>query len=172
MALMQFLSRIKWVIDKCLKWFAIFLCGFMVLCVSYQVFARFVLNNPSAITEELASICFVWMSIAAMAVLYGERGHMNINFIPEKLGPCKQHILLIISEIFTLAMALAVLTYGGYFISANGMAQSNAAMPFLKIGQIYSIIPISGVCVVFYSIYNIIESIMILSGKIEPRKYI
>lgn len=172
MVLMNLLNKIKKILDSFLKLLCILLCGLMVIVVTYQVFARFILNNPSSISEELANICFVWMGVAAMALLYGERGHMNINFIPEKLGLKKQHFLLIISEIFTLAMALCILVYGGYHISLNGMAQVNAAMPYIYIGQIYSIVPIAGVCVVFYAIYNIIESIMILAGKIPPKNYV
>lgn len=141
-----------------------FLCGFMVVLVSWQVISRFLLHDPSAISEELANICFVWMALLGAALLYGERGHMAISFIPEKLGPVKQHYLFIISEIFTLAMAACVLTYGGFYIASNAMSQTNAAMLWLKIGQIYSVVPFVGVCIVFYSIYNIIESVQILCG--------
>ena len=100
------------------------------------------------------------------ALLYGEKGHMNINFIPEKLGPYWSNILTIVSELFTLGMALLVLTYGGYHIAQNAMSQTNAAMLWLKIGQIYSVVPIAGAFIVFYAIYNILTSIkVLLAGK-------
>ncbi|SPT69479.1 2,3-diketo-L-gulonate TRAP transporter small permease protein YiaM [Anaerobiospirillum thomasii] len=162
---MSFIITIKKLLDNFLKFMCIFLCGAMVVLVSWQVISRFVLQDPSAISEELANICFVWTALLGAALLYGERGHMAISFIPEKLGPVKQHILFIISEIFTMAMACWILTYGGMNIAMNAMSQTNAAMLWLKIGQIYSVVPLVGVCIVFYSIYNILESIMILSGK-------
>ncbi len=159
---MQVLTMIKKFVDKVLQFLCMFLCGAMLIAVSWQVFTRFVLNNPSAISEELANIMFVWMALIAAALLYGEKGHMNINFLPEKLGPYKSQVLIIISEIFTLGMALAVLTYGGYHIAANAMTQTNAAMLWLKIGQIYSVVPFAGACIVFYAFYNIICSVRIL----------
>ncbi len=159
---MNALTAIKKLLDKVLIFMCIFLCGAMVVVVSYQVAARFILNDPSAISEELANICFVWMGLAAAALLYGEKGHMNINFIPEKLGPYKSKFLTVFSELCTLAMASWVLLYGGYKIASNGMAQVNAAMNWLPIGVIYSIVPICGACVVFYAIYNILDTI----GKI------
>ena len=84
---------------------------------------------------------------------------MNISFIPEKVGTYYGYYLTIISEILTLAMALWVLTYGGYRISLNGMGQVNSAMTWLPVGVIYSVIPVSGVFVVYYGIYNILETI-------------
>ncbi|MCR5536015.1 MAG: TRAP transporter small permease [Succinivibrio sp.] len=156
---MNALGNIKQLIDRVLKIMSIVLCGAMVVVVAYQVFARFILSNPSAISEELANICFVWMGLSASALLYGEKGHMNINFIPEKLGPHKSQILVILSEVFTLVMATWVLTWGGYHISANAMGQVNAAMPWLPIGVIYSIVPVTGACVVFYAFYNILDAV-------------
>ncbi len=165
---MSLLTAIKNVIDRILRLLCILFCGGMVLLVSWQVITRFILNDPSTITEELANICFVWMSLLAAALLYGEKGHMNINFLPDKLGPVKSQYLSIISEIFTLILAVWVLSYGGSLIAAKGMAQTNAAMTWLKIGQIYSVVAICGICVDFYAIYNIQNSIIILAiGKKE-----
>ncbi|WP_294564519.1 TRAP transporter small permease [Succinatimonas hippei] len=163
---MEFLTKIKGIFDNILKVLCIFLCGAMVVLVSWQVISRFVLQDPSAISEELANICFVWTAMLGSALLYGEKGHMNINFIPEKLGPYWSNILTIVSELFTLGMALLVLTYGGYHIAQNAMSQTNAAMLWLKIGQIYSVVPIAGAFIVFYAIYNILTSIkVLLAGK-------
>ena len=163
---MELLTKIKRLFDSILKMLCIILCGAMVILVSWQVISRFVLQDPSAISEELANICFVWMALLGAALLYGEKGHMNINFIPEKIGPYWSNVLLIISELFTLAMAIFVLTYGGYNIANNAMTQTNAAMLWLKIGQIYSVVPISGVFIVFYAFYNILNSIIVLArGK-------
>ena len=156
---MNALDSLKKLIDRILITMSIFLCGAMVLVVAWQVFARFILANPSSVSEELANICFVWMGLSASALLYGEKGHMNISFIPEKLGPYKSQFLVIISEVFTLAMAIWVLTWGGYHIAVNGMGQVNAAMPWLPIGVIYSIVPVTGVCVVFYAVYNILAAV-------------
>lgn len=165
----HFLTLCRNSISNLLKVLCIVLCFAMVVLVTCQVVARFVLNDPSAITEELTNICFVWMSLLASALLYGERGHMCIAFIPEKASLKKRHILFIISEIATLLMAIFVLTYGGYLIAKAGMFQTNAAMTWLKVGQIYSVVPLSGICVIFYSLYNIIESVLIASGKINEK---
>ncbi|MBO5566084.1 MAG: TRAP transporter small permease [Succinivibrio sp.] len=160
-----FLTPIKKTLDKILIFMCIFLCGAMVVVVSWQVFSRFVLKNPSAISEELANICFVWMGLCASALLYGEKAHMNISFIPEKLGPKKSQILVILSEICTFVMASWVLTYGGYRIAMNSMGQANAAMQWLPIGVIYTVVPVTGAFVVFYAVYNILNAISNMQKK-------
>ena len=156
---MNTLTAIKKACDKILIVLCIFFCAFMVVLVTYQVVARFILGDPSAISEELSRLIFVWMGLFASALLYGEKGHMNINYIPEKLGEYRGYFLTIFSELLTFGMAIWVLTYGGYRITMNGMGQVNSAMTWLPVGVIYSVIPVSGAFVVFYAFYNILETV-------------
>ena len=156
---MNVLTAIKKILDKILIWLCIFFCGLMVILVTYQVLARFVFKDPSAVSEEAARIAFVWMDLFASALLYGEKGHMNISFLPDKLGPYKSQVLVIISEVCTFAMAMWVLVYGGWFITNNAMGQTNSAMTWLRVGVIYSVIPISGCFVVYYAVYNVIDAV-------------
>lgn len=153
------LTAIKKILDRILIWLCIFFCGLMVVLVTYQVIARFVLSSPSAVSEEAARIAFVWMGLLASALLYGEKGHMNISFIPEKLGPYKSQALVIVSEISTFIMAMWVLVYGGMYISSNAIGQTNSAMTWLRVGVIYSVIPISGCFVVYYAVYNVLDAL-------------
>lgn len=156
---MNALTAIKKICDRVLIYLCIIFCALMVLLVSWQVTSRFVLGDPSAISEEAARICFVWMGLLASALLYGEKGHMNISFLPDHFGVVGHELLVIFSELCTLGMAIWVLTYGGYIVSGNAMGQVNSAMTWLKVGVIYSVIPISGVFVVYYAFYNIVSSI-------------
>lgn len=167
---MDTLNAIKKVCDKILIVLCIFLCAFMVVLVSYQVVARFILGDPSAISEELSRLIFVWMGLLASALLYGEKGHMNINYVPEKLGEYRGYYLTILSEILTLVMAIWVLTYGGYRITMNGMGQVNSAMTWLPVGVIYSVIPLSGLFVVYYAFVNITDSVIKIKNYKKPQE--
>ena len=163
---MEALTAIKKILDKILIYLCIICCAAMVILVSYQVASRFILDDPSAISEEAARIFFVWMGLFASALLYGEKGHMNISYIPEKCGFVGGQILSILSEICTFGRAMWVLTYGGYIVTMNAMGQVNSAMTWLRVGVIYSVIPISGCFVLFYAVYNVLNSIQKLAhGK-------
>ena len=41
-------------IDKILEWFLVFLMSVLVIDVLWQVFSRYILNDPSSYTDELA----------------------------------------------------------------------------------------------------------------------
>ena len=63
----------------------------MTALTCWQVFTRYVLNNPSTWSEELVGYLFAWASLFGASLITGERGHMNIPVVVEKmpLGPKK-----------------------------------------------------------------------------------
>ena len=58
----------------------------MVALTCWQVFTRYILKNPSSWSEELVSYLFAWMSLFGSSIVVGERGHMNIPILVEKMG--------------------------------------------------------------------------------------
>ncbi|MCH3914446.1 MAG: TRAP transporter small permease [Acidaminococcaceae bacterium] len=158
------MEKFKHIIDKILIICCELMCGVMVILVTWQVFARYVLIKPSNITEELSKIIFVWMTLFGAALLYGERGHMNINVIPEKLPPIPKKIMSIVVEIINTFFAAWILTKGGIIIATRAMSQTNEAMPFISSGQIYMAVPICGICTVFYGLCNIWADVKFLKN--------
>jgi TRAP-type C4-dicarboxylate transport system permease small subunit len=132
--------------------------GIMVLLVTWQVITRYVFNNPSAVTEQLARYMFVWLVVINAAYIFGKREHMNIGFILGKCSPKMQMILSMISEIVILVFVLAVLVGGGLQAVKLGMPQMDSALP-VKMGIIYLALPISGVLTTAYTICNMIDLI-------------
>ena len=59
----------------------------MTCMVSYQVFARFILHNPSAITQTLSQYLFVWLIMFGSAYVFGAREHLSIELIRDKFSP-------------------------------------------------------------------------------------
>lgn len=152
---------IKKILDKVLGTFCVALFAFLVLLVTWQVFTRFVLNNPSAISEELAKIVFVWLVLFGSAYVFGERGHMAIEFIKDKLPPKIKMVVETFIEITIIGFTAFVLIWGGWIATEMTMTQTSAALQ-VPIGYLYSALPISGLLVVFYCINNIFE---IFKGK-------
>lgn len=58
----------------------------MVVLTCWQVFTRYVLKNPSSWSEELVSYLFAWASLLGASLITGERGHMNIPVIVERMS--------------------------------------------------------------------------------------
>lgn len=141
----------------------------LVACVTWQVFSRYVLQNPSGYTEELAKILFVWMALLTSAYLFGEAdGHMNIGFIVDQAKGRVKTALSVLSNLAILCFASFVLVMGGYRAVLNGLKQTNPAIPQITTGHIYMALFISGVFTVFFCfhfIYSDIKKLMAASPE-------
>lgn len=148
------METIKKVLDKILSSICVVLFGALVLLVTWQVFTRFVLNNPSAFSEELAKYCFVWLVLFGAAFVFGENGHMRIEFIQDALPVKIKMVVQIFIEISIIFFSALVLLSGGLTITKLAWEQLSAALQ-IPVGYLYAVMPVSGIFIIFYCIYNI-----------------
>ncbi len=148
------MTAIKKVIDRAVEWVCIFLLGIMTVLVTYQVVTRYFFNAPSAISEVLAKYLFVWLIMICGAYVFGLREHMNIAFLREKLPVKARLVVEMISELLIVLFALTVMIIGGYKGAVKQMIQLDSALQ-IPVGVIYAVLPISGILIAFYFVYNI-----------------
>ncbi len=150
------MKQLRTVLDKILR----VLCGVsfiaMVVLTCWQVFTRYILGNPSSWSEELVAYLFGWMSLLGASLVVGERGHMNIPILIDRLNPTMKKAFHIFSEIVALIFAAAILVYGGVQITSLAMGQMTSSLG-VAVGVFYVVLPLSGVLNVIYAIINIIE---------------
>ena len=147
----------KWM-DKIIMGACIVLFGLMVIVGSYQIITRYFFNKPSTVSEELLTFSFVWMALLASAYVFGIRDHMRMGFLADKIQGKGRIVLDIVIEILILVFALLTLVWGGSAIMQLSMQQMTASLG-VPMGYIYTILPVSGVGIVVYSILNIIDMI-------------
>lgn len=152
------MERVKQGLDLVLKILTAVLFTILVLAVVWQVFSREVLQSPSTWTEELAKYTFVWTSLIAAALVFGERGHIAVTFVVELLPRIFRKIVAIWVQLLVLAFAVFVLILGGIYGAENAWLQNLTALP-LNIGYTYLVMPISGAFIAFYAIHHMIEDI-------------
>lgn len=128
----------------------------MVALTCWQVFTRYVLQNPSSWSEELVSYLFAWMALLGASLVVGERGHMNIPIVVERMGKKGRKFFAIFAEVVALAFAGVILVYGGMQITNLAMGQMTSALG-LPIGVFYIVLPLSGVINIIYTILNIVD---------------
>ena len=85
----------KWMI-LILSRIATVLLSVMTLLVLYQVFTRYVLNDPAAFTEELVKYSLIWTGFIGAAYAFYTREHMALIVFRDKLNPQGRKILMII----------------------------------------------------------------------------
>lgn len=149
---------LKKMLDKFIESFIVILLVIMVIVALWQVISRYVFNSPSTISEELLRYCLIWLAMLGSAYMFGLREHMAMTFFVEKFNEVVRHKLSIISEIIIMLFSILVLGYGGINITMLTMRQASAALG-IPMGYIYSVLPLSGVLIIFYSILNIINLI-------------
>lgn len=135
----------------------------MVALTCWQVFTRYILQNPSSWSEELVSYMFAWMSLFGASLVVGERGHMNIPILVDHMGAGARKGLAIFAELVACLFAAVILLYGGMQITSLAMGQMTSSLG-VPIGIFYIVLPVSGVLNVVYTVLNIIG---ILDGSIS-----
>lgn len=128
----------------------------MVALTCWQVFTRYVLQNPSSWSEELVSYLFAWASLLGASLVTGERGHMNIPILIEKLSPSMQRALGILGELVAFAFSLIILVYGGVQITQLAMGQMTSSLG-VAVGVFYVVMPLCGVLNMIYTVLNIAD---------------
>lgn len=135
----------------------------MTILTCWQVLTRYVLGNPSSWSEELVSYLFAWMALLGASLVVGERGHMNIPILVDKMGPTAKKGFAVFAELVACLFAAVILVFGGVQITSLAMGQMTSSLG-VAIGVFYIVLPLSGMLNIIYTILNIIE---ILNGTIS-----
>ena len=138
----------------------------MVALTCWQVFTRYILQNPSSWSEELVSYLFAWASLLGASLITGERGHMNIPVIVDKMSEKLQKFFGIVGELIAFAFSAIILVYGGIAITNLAMGQMTSSLG-VAVGVFYIVLPLCGVLNMIYTVLNIID---ISKGNIEAKK--
>ncbi|MBQ1275316.1 MAG: TRAP transporter small permease [Cellulosilyticum sp.] len=157
------MKQLRNILDKTLSGLAGISFLAMVLLVCWQVFTRYILGNPSSWSEELVSYLFAWMSLLGASIVVGERGHMNIPILVDRMNPVIKKGLTIFAEIIAFVFAAVILVYGGMQITSLAMGQMTSSLG-VAIGVFYVVLPLSGVLNMLYAILNIYD---IVKGNIS-----
>lgn len=146
-------------LNRLLEGLTIALFAALVLDVLWGVISRYVPGiRPSDWTEELAVYLLVWVSLFGAALTYREYGHLGVDYFVAKLDPAAQRLVAILIEVAMITFAGFALCYGGWRLVSDTLG-ANQLTPVLqwKIGYLYSVVPLSGLCFVAYAIEHLVK---------------
>lgn len=128
----------------------------MVVLTCWQVITRYILKDPSPWSEELVSYLFAWMALLGASVVTGERGHMNIPIVVDKMGNKAKKALLVLAEVIAFLFSAVILVYGGIEITSLAMGQLTSSLG-IAIGWFYIVLPLCGVLNMIYAAINTVD---------------
>ena len=102
---MMILNRIKLAVDRTIAAFSVAVMIALVVCVVWQVFSRYVLNQPSTLTDELARFLMIWVGLLGAAYTVGAQRHLAIDLLAMTLPPRRQALLSVIINLLIFIFA-------------------------------------------------------------------
>lgn len=162
------IDRIKTLVDRTIAAFSVAVMIALVVCVVWQVFSRYVLNQPSTMTDELARYLMIWVGLLGAAYTVGAQRHLSIDLFAMMLKGPKQAILNIVINVLIFLFSGLVIVTGGLKLIDKTLATSqvSAAMQ-IPMGYVYVILPLCGAVMMFYALYFIATGIRGLSRPQE-----
>lgn len=144
-------------LNKTIETLLVVIFSLLVIDVVWQVVSRYVVGQSSSFTEEFARFALIWLTVLGAAYINGQKeGHLAMDFLLSKLPKGKKAKRKKVIQILMALFALIIMVVGGgnlvYITLSLGQISSALQVP---LGVVYSIVPISGIMIIFFSIYNI-----------------
>jgi TRAP-type C4-dicarboxylate transport system permease small subunit len=154
------MDKITRLITKILEKILTVLMAVIVLDVSWQIFTRFVMRDPSSFSEELAGFLLIWIGLLGGSYALYTRAHLGIDILTHKLTGLKRKVSEITIYVIVIAFALFVLVIGGakLVILTFTLNQISPALG-IPMGYVYIVLPLTGLLMVYYSVVFILKTL-------------
>jgi|SRR5690606_12289890 TRAP-type C4-dicarboxylate transport system, small permease component len=153
-------------LDRVLALILMVLMATIVVDVTWQVLSRFILGNPSSVTEEIARFLLIWIGLLGAAYAFRTHSHLGLDLFTAKMAPARRHVAEVFSQVMSFIFSAWVMVYGGVNLVKLqfDLGQTSAALE-INMGYVYSVIPIAGVLICIYAIDNIFSAKTRLSAS-------
>ena len=150
-------------LDRLISTLLVVLMALMVINVTWQVVSRYIFQDPSSFTDELARYMLIWVGMLGSAYVAGKKEHLAIDILLTSLNKSSQSKLMIFIDACVLIFALTIMLIGGanlvYITFILG--QKSAALQ-IPLAYVYGIIPFSGLLVIYYQLVAMSQSVIAL----------
>lgn len=127
----------------------------LVLGGTWQIFTRWVMNDPSTVTDEFLRYVLIWASFLGSAYCFYRDEHLSLTLVVDKAkGPFKL-ILNVFIEACILFFVIYVFIYGGIAQVKN--ATNVSPVMHLSYKFLFSVEPICGVLIVLARVLKYVQ---------------
>lgn len=136
----------------------------VVLCVQWQVFGRYVMNDTPTWAEALAMLLVLFVTAFGLAVGVRDAGHIGLESMVALLPARWRHRVEILIHVL-VGLFGALMVHGGWLWASAKWGEKKPMLP-VPDGIDYVPLVIAGVLIVLFSIEHIIA---LVQGKVvEP----
>jgi len=145
-------------LDNLVSWILIIIMFLMVLTVLWQVFTRYVLENPSSYTEELARYLMIWVGVLGAAYVSGQNNHISIDYFINKTSDNTQLMIKkIIIYIIIFFVFCAFILWGLRLVYITYLLGQFSPALQIPLSLVYFVVPVSGLLIIFYKVSDLIN---------------
>ena len=156
-------SRVNDLVGKIGKYCGLTLIGAMTLVILYQVFMRYVLNDPPTWSEEVSRFMMVWMTFLVAPIAYRHGMNVAIETLSRFLVGRVQAALQLVLNALILYFML-VYAQEGIGLAERGL-KSKAFTIDVKLFWFYLIVPTGFYLLAAVGIEHILRAI---KGIVDP----
>ncbi|MFT4605564.1 MAG: TRAP-type C4-dicarboxylate transport system permease small subunit [Rhodothermales bacterium] len=132
-------------VDTWLGRFVVLLMTALVLDVVWQVLSRFVLRDPSTVTEELARYLLIWLGLFGAAYAAGQGSHLSVDLLGSTRS--RRRAARVAEAVFGLLLVGG----GARLVYLQLVLGQTSAALGLPMGVVYLAAPFAGMLFVFYA---------------------
>ncbi|MEM6161579.1 TRAP transporter small permease [Erwinia sp. P6884] len=154
------IGKYKNAVDNLLALFCIIVMVMLVICVVWQVFSRYVLQQPSTSTDEIARFSMIWVGLLGAAYATGKRRHLNIDLFTSELTGIRKLFNQLFIDGAIFFFAATVMVWGGMSLLL-GVYETGQLSPALQMpmAYVYLVLPLSGVLICWYSLLYMVDTV-------------
>ena len=124
----------------------------LILIVSAQVFARYIVGHSISWSDEVALILMVWMAFIAMAIGVRMNLHIAITAVFNALPEKAQFIIGKFNQLVIFAIGVVLMVYGSLLIDST--ITSTLPATHLPAATLYLMIPVSGFYISYFTVFE------------------
>jgi TRAP-type mannitol/chloroaromatic compound transport system permease small subunit len=167
--LLLFVDKVSTFVGHAFSWLIIAL----TLHVSWEVFSRYVLDNPRAWAFDAMIMMYGTLFMMAGAYTLAKSGHVRGDVLYGFFEPRTQATIDLILYIVFFVPGVIALTYAGYFYAAESWAineHSNITADGPPIYPFKTVIPLAGAFLLLQGIVEIIRCVICLKQGEWPSR--
>ena len=136
----------------------------LVVGGTWQIFSRWILEDPSTFTDEFLRYVLIWASMIGSAYCFYRDEHLSLDLVKDRVKGPVAVLLTVFIEAAILFFVIYVFVIGGYKLAMN--ATNLSSVMRLPFKFLYSVLPISGIFIVVARVLKYLQ-LFVNKGKEE-----
>lgn len=167
--LLLFIDKLSTFIGQSFSWLIVAL----TLLISWEVFSRYVLDNPHAWAFDVMIMLYGTLFMMAGAYTLSKNGHVRGDVLYGFFQPRTQASLDLLLYIVFFIPGVIALTYAGYFYASESWAineHSNITADGPPVYPFKTVIPLAGIFLLLQGVVEIVRCIVCLRQGYWPSR--